>query len=140
MSSLNQATLIGNLGGDAETRSMPNGTKVANLSIATTDKWKDRTTGEAKEKTEWHRVTFYDRLAEVVAEYGKKGRQVFVAGKIRTRKWTDAEGVVRWSTEIVGYDFKLLGAKPAGQEGAAPTGQPKPATAGFDDMDDDIPF
>lgn len=140
MSSLNQAALIGNLGGDAETRSMPNGTKVASVSIATTDKWLDRESKEPKEKTEWHRVTFYDRLAEIVGEYGKKGRQVYVEGKLRTRKWTDPQGVERWSTEIVGYDFKLLGPKPAGApEQTPPASQAKPAT-GFDDMDDDIPF
>ncbi len=137
--SLNKASIIGNLGQDAETRNMPDGRPVATVSIATTDKWKDRQTGEAKEKTEWHRVTFYDRLAEVVAEWGKKGRQVYVEGKLRTRKWTDPQGVERWSTEIVGHDYQLLGAKPGGQQPAVPAGQAKPAT-GFDDMDDDIPF
>jgi single-strand DNA-binding protein len=139
MASLNKSTLIGNIGQDAESRSMPNGKKVASISIATTDKWKDRESGEVKEKTEWHRVTFYDRLAEIVAEYGKKGRQVYVEGRLRTRKWTDKDGIDRWTTEIVGYEFQMLGAKPAGQEPAPPARQAAPAT-GFDDMDDDIPI
>lgn len=138
--SLNKTCLIGNLGQDPETRTLPNGTKVAVLSVATSDKWKDRESGEAKEKTEWHRVSFYGRLAEVVAEYAKKGRQVYVEGRLRTRKWTDANQVERWSTEIAGYEFQLLGPKPGGQEHAAPAGRQVAPATGFDDTDDDIPF
>jgi single-strand DNA-binding protein len=137
--SVNKTTLIGNLGADPETRTLPSGKKVAAFSLATTDKWKDRTTGEAKEKTEWHRVVVYDRLAEVVGEYAKKGRQVYVEGKLRNRRWTDDAQVEHFMTEIVGYEFQLLGAKPAGGETPAAPRQPGPST-GFDDMDDDIPF
>lgn len=133
--SLNQVNLIGNLGGDPEMATMPTGRQKARFSLATTDKWKDRESGEAKEKTEWHRVVFYDRLAEVAGEYARKGRQVWVQGKLRTSKWTDKDGVERYTTEVVGYDLQLLGSKPGDKAAqGAPTGPVG------DDQDDDIPF
>lgn len=146
MTSLNRVTLIGNLGKDPEVRYMPNGDAVANVTIATTDVWKDKD-GQKQEKTEWHRVTFYRKLAEVVGEYLKKGRQVWVEGRLETRKWTDKAGVERYTTEIIANDMKMLGGKPSGdrEEYQAPAQSEKkqkavPAGGGFDDMEDDIPF
>lgn len=153
MASVNKVIIVGNLGNDPELRTFPDGGRVANVSIATTDKWKDKTTGEAKEHTEWHRVAFTNRLAEIVGEYLHKGSQVYVEGSLRTRKWTDREGVERYTTEIRADSMQMLGGKredggsgpsrapapaPASQ-GRAPAPAPKPAH-GFDDMDDDIPF
>lgn len=138
MSSLNKTMLIGNLGRDPELRVMPDGRAVATFSVATTDKWKDRESGEAKEKTEWHRVVFYGGLAEVARDFAGKGRQVYVEGKQRTRKWTDQAGVERYTTEVVGQELILLGPKPEGSEQhGTPPRQPVPAGG---DMDDDIPF
>ena len=146
MTSLNRVTLIGNLGKDPEVRYMTNGDAVANVSIATTDVWKDKD-GNKQEKTEWHRVTFYKKLAEIVGEYLKQGRQVWLEGRLETRKWTDKAGVERYTTEIIASDMKMLGKKEGGGRDASP--QPEPATprspsvapsGGFDDMDDDIPF
>jgi single-strand DNA-binding protein len=141
MTMLNQAQIIGHLGRDPELRYTPSGTAVANFSIATTEKWKDKTSGEQKEATEWHRCSAFDRLAEVIGEYVKKGSLVYVAGKIKTRKWQDKDGVDRYTTEIHASEMKMLssgsgGEKPA-QKQAAPAS--KPATS-FDDMGDDIPW
>jgi single-strand DNA-binding protein len=138
MGSVNKTTLIGYVGQDAEIRRLDNSKAVATVSIATTDRWKDRVSGEAKEKTEWHRVTFYDRLAEVVHEYGKKGRQVYVEAKLRNRRWTPEDGVERFATEIAGYEFQLLGAKPPVHGAQAPGG--RPAGPAVDGQDDDIPY
>ena len=153
MASVNKVILIGNLGKDPETRYMPNGDAVTNITLATTETWKDKN-GEKQEKTEWHRVTFYRKLAEIAGEYLKKGRPVYVEGRLETRKWTDKAGVERYTTEVIATDMKMLGSKPGSSsyEGAdrdegsfAPnpsSGSKAPArsSSGFDDMDDDIPF
>lgn len=157
MASVNKVILIGNLGKDPEVRYMPNGEAVTNITLATTETWKDKG-GEKQEKTEWHRVTFYRKLAEIAGEYLKKGRPVYVEGRLETRKWTDKAGVERYTTEIIASDMKMLGSKPGSssfdaaddrEEEAAPPAasasrsKPAPGKAsggGFDDMDDDIPF
>jgi single-strand DNA-binding protein len=118
MSSLNRVTLIGNLGKDPETRYMSNGDAVSNVTIATTDTWKDKD-GQKQEKTEWHRVTFYRKLAEIVQEHLNKGSPVWLEGRLETRKWTDKAGVERFTTEIIAHDVKFLGGKKEG-------GKPKP--------------
>jgi single-strand DNA-binding protein len=154
MASVNKVILIGNLGKDPETRYMPNGDAVTNITLATTENWKDKN-GEKQEKTEWHRVTFYRKLAEIAGEYLKKGRPVYVEGRLETRKWTDKAGVERYTTDIIASDMKMLGSKPGSagfdsdregrDEGGFTPSQPSskaPAksSSGFDDMDDDIPF
>jgi len=117
---INKVILIGNLGADPETRAMPSGTTVANLRIATSESWRDKQTGEQQERTEWHRVAFFGRLAEVAGEYLRKGSQVYVEGSLRTRKWQDKQGNDRYSTEIVGNDLQMLGGRAGGAAGAAP--------------------
>ena len=152
MASINKVILIGNLGKDPETRYMPNGEAVTNITVATTETWKDKN-GEKQEKTEWHRVTFYRKLAEIAGEYLKKGRSVYVEGRLETRKWTDKSGVERYTTDIIATDMKMLGSKSGSADFEAPVGKkavlhqahpaaklPPRAAAGFDDMDDDIPF
>jgi single-strand DNA-binding protein len=118
MASVNKVILVGNLGRDPETRYSPSGDAVTNAAIATTDSWKDKTTGEKKEQTEWHRLVFYKKLAEIAGQYLKKGSQVYVEGRLQTRKWTDKDGVERYTTEIVCDTMQMLGAKPSG--GSAP--------------------
>ena len=148
---LNQAQIIGHLGKDPEVRYMPNGNAVANFSIATTEKWKDKS-GEAKEQTEWHRVTVFDKLAEIVGQYLKKGSLVYVCGKIKTRKYTDKDGTEKYTTEIHASEMKMLGGREssddqpkrsepdkAGQWKAGAPAKPK-SSGGFDDMDSDVPF
>ena len=149
MASVNKVILIGNLGADPETRYLPSGDAVTNIRIATTDTWKDKN-GEKQEHTEWHRVAFFGKTAEIAGEYLKKGSPVYVEGRIRTRKWQDKEGQERYSTEIVADRMQLLGGRGGGSEAmpremAAAGGAPAKAPArkgggGFDDMDDDIPF
>lgn len=150
MASVNKVILIGNLGKDPETRYMPNGDAVTTITLATTDTWKDKN-GEKQEKTEWHRVVFYRKLAEIVGEYLKKGRSIYVEGRLETKKWTDKQGVERYTTQIVAEDMKMLGNRPAGSnDESQPDNKSAPAAAsagarnggggGFDDMDDDIPF
>ena len=118
--SVNKVILIGNLGGDPEIRRTQDGKPVVNLSIATSETWRDKNTGERKEKTEWHRVVFYDRLAEIAGEYLKKGRTVFVEGRLKTRKWQDKDsGTDRYSTEIVADQMQMLGGRDDGQAGEA---------------------
>lgn len=150
MASVNKAILIGNLGRDPEVRYMPNGDAVANMNLATTENWKDKN-GEKQEKTEWHRVVMYGKVAEIAGEYLKKGSSVYFEGRIQTRKWTNKEGQERYTTEIVADRMQMLGSRSGGssqpmpdETGAAPaagkpadTGQ---AGGGFDDMEDDIPF
>ena len=160
MASVNKVILIGNLGRDPEVRYTPSGAAVCNVTIATSRQWKDKTSGEKQEETEWHRVVFYDRLAEIAGEYLKKGRPVYVEGRLKTRKWQDKEGVDKYTTEIVADQMQLLGSREgmgggdaegggaARERSAAPAQRPaaggKPASqkssTGFDDMDDDIPF
>ena len=148
MASVNKVIIVGNLGRDPEIRTFPSGDQVANVTVATTDKWKDKQTGEMKEATEWHRVTFNGRLAEIAGQYLRKGSQVYVEGSLRTRKWTDQSGVEKYSTEIRADQMQMLGGRSGGSEAPAPTPQrqappPKPAPpagSGFDDMDDSIPF
>lgn len=120
MASINKVTLIGNLGRDPEVRSLPSGDQIANLTIATTDKWKDKHTGEPREATEWHRVTFTGRLAEIAAQYLRKGAQVYVEGSLRTRKWTDQEGVEKYSTEVRADTLQMLGGGVRREQGAEP--------------------
>lgn len=133
--SVNKVILIGNLGQDPEIKSFQNGGRIANLRIATSESWKDKNTGEKKEKTEWHRVVFFKGLAEVVGEYLKKGSQIYVEGKLRTRKWTDKEGIDRYTTEIVAQEMQMLGKKAGNDVQNAPRGDVPPA-----DQDDDVPF
>ncbi|ABE46449.1 MULTISPECIES: single-stranded DNA-binding protein [unclassified Polaromonas] len=162
MASVNKVIIVGNLGRDPEMRSFPSGDQVANVTIATTDKWKDKQSGEMKEATEWHRVVFNGRLAEIVGQYLRKGSQVYVEGSLRTRKWTDKDGQEKYTTEIRADQMQMLGSRqgmggPGGDDGggyeaparpaarapaAAPRQAPAPtkAASGFDDMDDDIPF
>lgn len=146
MASLNKALIIGNLGRDPEMRYLPSGEAVANLAIATTEKYKDKQ-GQQQEATEWHRVSFFGRTAEVCGHHLKKGSQVYIEGSIRTRKYTDKEGVEKYTTEIRGDRMQMLGGKPEGS--SAPAQQQasqsamrsqRPSSSGFDDMEDDIPF
>ena len=158
MASVNKVILIGNLGRDPETRYMPDGGAVTNVSIATTESWKDKN-GEKQEKTEWHRVAFFGKLAEIAGEYLKKGSQVYVEGRLQTRKWQDKDGQDKYTTEIIADRMQMLGSRqgmvggdrerePGGdREGASrPAGKPaagaagKPAGSKFDDFEDDIPF
>jgi single-strand DNA-binding protein len=149
MASVNKVILIGNLGRDPETRFLPSGSAVANISVATTDTWKDKTSGEKKEATEWHRVVFFGRLAEIVGEYLKKGSQVYIEGRLQTRKY-EKDGQDHYSTEIIADTMKMLGSRsgmgtgePREMREPPAVGESKPAKkpAGqFQDMDDDIPF
>ena len=164
MASVNKVIIVGNLGRDPETRYATSGSAICNITVATSRQWKDKATGEKKEETEWHRVVFYDRLAEIAGEYLKKGRPVYVEGRLKTRKWQDKEGQDRYTTEIVAEEMQLLGSREGGggagggrggdvefdsagggagasakSSGGAKTGGggTKPKT---DDFDDDIPF
>jgi single-strand DNA-binding protein len=142
---VNKVILVGNLGRDPEVRYMPSGNAVANVTLATTDSWKDKQTGEKQERTEWHNIVFYSRLAEIAGEYLKKGSQVYVEGRLQTRKWQDKNGNDRYTTEIIANEMQMLGSRggSAGQaaEAAPPAGQPVAAgSAGSTDFDDDIPF
>jgi single-strand DNA-binding protein len=163
MASINKVILIGNLGRDPEVRYTPSGAAVCNLRLATTRNWKNRDSGERQEETEWHSVVLYDRQAEVAGEYLKKGRPVYIEGRLKTRKWQDKDGNDRYTTEIVADSMQLLGGREGGgagggdegysrdSEGAggsrpapaprAPAPRPAPkSSAGIDEMDDDIPF
>lgn len=168
MASINKVIIVGNLGKDPETRYMPNGDAATNITVATTDTWKDKATGEKREATEWHRISFFGKLAEIAGQYLKKGSQVYVEGSLRTRKWQDKEGQDRYTTEIRADVMQMLGARAgmgggdaggydnAQQQSAAAARTPTPsgsrstspaqgaaapaAGSGFDDMDDDIPF
>jgi len=148
MASVNKVILIGNLGQDPETRYMSNGDAVTTITLATTDTWKDKN-GDKQSKTEWHRVVMYRKLAEIAGEYLKKGRSVYVEGRLETRKWTDKQNIERYTTQIVAEDMKMLGSKSGGNSSEsgserAPTqnkaGAGSESNRGFDNMDDDIPF
>lgn len=151
---VNKVILVGNVGNDPEFRAMPNGNGVANVSIATSDQWKDKTSGESKEKTEWHRVVFFNRLAEIVEQYVKKGSKLYIEGRLQTRSW-EQDGVKRYSTEIVASEMQMLDSRGSAgaSQGDNPFGQNQPAAAApaaaspaqaapanFDNFDDDIPF
>ena len=160
MASINKVIIIGNLGRDPETRYMPEGGAITNISVATTDKWKDKN-GEMQEKTEWHRVAFFGKLAEIAGEYLKTGSQVYVEGRLQTRKWQDKDGQDKYTTEIVANQMQMLGSRPGmgggrgeggggggggaeeggGASGSRPASK-APAKSGgkFDDFEDDIPF
>jgi len=156
---INKVILVGNLGQDPETRAMPSGKSVTNVRIATSESWRDKQTGEQKEQTEWHTVVFFDRLAEIAAEYLKKGSQIYVEGRLRTRKWQDKSGNDRYTTEIVANEMQMLGGRGGGSGGGMSGGgsgggsragapapqdeyaQAAPSHGGKDDvLDDDIPF
>ena len=157
MASVNKVILIGNLGRDPEVRYMPSGDAVANITIATTETWKDKG-GEKQEQTEWHRVAMFGKMAEIAGEYLKKGSQVYIEGKLQTRKWTDKEGQERYTTEIRADRMQMLGSRSGGSERMAPPDDDAPARStaaapapakktagagkggGFDDLEDDIPF
>jgi single-strand DNA-binding protein len=134
---LNKVTLIGNLGADPELKSLQSGGQVATLSLATTRRWKDKQSGERKEQTEWHRVIFFNRLAEVADEYLKKGSQIYIEGRLQTRKWQGEDGKDRYTTEIIGEEMHMLGRK---GDGAGSYTPPPPTSAPDDDYDPDIPF
>ncbi|MGE4617632.1 MAG: single-stranded DNA-binding protein [Gammaproteobacteria bacterium] len=144
---INKATLIGNLGADPEIRYTTNGSAVANVRLATAESWRDKETGEQQERTEWHRVVFFGRLAEIVEQYLRKGSQVYVEGRIQTRKWQDRDGNDRYTTEIVANEMQMLGGRGAGG-GAPAKSDDAPASSPAsglseqptDDFDDDIPF
>ena len=153
MASVNKVIIVGNLGKDPETRYMPNGDAATNITVATTDSWKDKATGEKREATEWHRISFFGKLAEIAGQYLKKGSQVYVEGSLRTRKWQDKDGQDRYTTEIRADAMQMLGGKqdgeqrqerPAPAQRQAPPARKAPAStsygSGFDDMDDDLPF
>ncbi len=168
MASVNKVILVGNLGRDPEVRYSPDGGAICNVSIATTSNWKDKTSGEKREETEWHRVVFYNRLAEIAGEYLKKGRPVYVEGRLKTRKWQNKEGVDQYTTEVVADQMQMLGGRDGGDGGSSmgggadrgdrgeSQGAPRPAAArapqaqrpaapaaggaNLADMDDDIPF
>ncbi|HLJ39172.1 MAG TPA: single-stranded DNA-binding protein [Steroidobacteraceae bacterium] len=154
---VNKVILIGNLGADPETRAMPSGTTVANLRLATSESWRDKQTGEQQERTEWHRVALFGRLAEVAGEYLRKGSKVYIEGSLRTRKWTDKQGNERYSTEIVGNDMQMLdgrggqagggasagmaaggGREPVAEEAGGSAGRSSGGSG--EEFDDDIPF
>ena len=138
---VNKVIIIGNLGADPETRAMPSGTTVANLRVATSESWRDKQTGEQQERTEWHRVALFGRLAEVAGEYLRKGSQVYIEGSLRTRKWQDKQGNDRYSTEIVGNDLQMLGGRGGGAGGAGggamPPGGSGPGGAGREHFGED---
>ncbi|HBQ91059.1 MAG TPA: single-stranded DNA-binding protein [Alcaligenes faecalis] len=166
MASVNKVILVGNLGRDPEVRYSAEGSAICNISIATTSQWKDRTSGERREETEWHRVVFYNRLAEIAGEYLRKGRPVYVEGRLRTRKWTGQDGQERFTTEIIAEQMQMLGGRDGGGEGYGNPPQPEqrqpqgqqrnnyaeatgrgqqqrqapPPSDNLADMDDDIPF
>jgi len=117
MASVNKVIIVGNLGRDPETRYMPNGEAVTNIAVATTESWKDKNSGEKKELTEWHRITFYRKLAEIAGQYLKKGSQIYIEGRLQTRKWTDKDGVERYTTEIIADTMQMLGSRQGGGGG-----------------------
>jgi single-strand DNA-binding protein len=150
---INKVILIGHLGADPETRAMPSGMTVANMRLATTESWKDKQTGEQQERTEWHNVALFGRLGEIAAEYLRKGSQVYIEGRLRTRKWQDKEGRDRYTTEIVANEMQMLGGRGGAGGGGGGGGASEPApraehaeaagggpSAQRDEFDDDIPF
>ena len=140
---INKVIIVGNLGADPDSRAMPSGNAVTNISVATSESWNDRETGEKQEKTEWHRVVFFNRLAEIAAQYLKKGSQVYVEGKLQTRKWEDNEGNERWTTEVVANQMQMLGDRMSNDmsnDNASSSQSSSDNDFSTDDFDDDIPF
>jgi single-strand DNA-binding protein len=162
MASVNKVIIVGNLGADPETRYLPSGDAVTSIRVATTDRYKDKATGEMREATEWHNISFFAKLAEIAGQYLRKGSQVYVEGSLRTRKYTDKNGVEKYATDIRADSMQMLGsrqgmggpaedgggsaprqaapARPAATPASRPAAAAKPAASNFDDMDDDIPF
>ena len=143
MRGINKVIIVGNLGADPDSRAMPSGNAVTNISVATSESWNDRETGEKQEKTEWHRVVFFNRLAEIAAQYLKKGSQVYVEGKLQTRKWEDKEGNERWTTEVVANQMQMLGDRMSGDisnDNASSSQSTSDNDFSTDEFDDDIPF
>ena len=160
MASVNKVIIVGNLGRDPEVRYTPNGSAVCNVTVATSRVKKNKESGEKSEDTEWHRIVFFDKLAEIAGEYLKKGRSVYVEGRLQTRKWTDKDGAEKYTTEIVATEMQMLGSRegmggaapssddgggyersaPAARPAAAAANRPAAKSSGFSDMDDDIPF
>lgn len=157
MASINKVIIVGNLGRDPENRYMPSGEQVTSITVATTDRWRDKASGEQREATEWHRVSFFGKLAEIAGQYLKKGSQVYIEGRLRTRKYTDKEGAERYATEIIADTMQMLGSRPGAGEpvedrssaprhpssGDAPRqaqAQASSRAPNLSDMDDDIPF
>lgn len=146
MASVNKTIIVGNLGRDPELRYMPNGEAVANIAVATTESWTDKASGEKKEQTEWHRVTIYRKLAEIVGQYLKKGSSVYIEGKLQTRKWTDKDGVERYTTEIIADTMQMLGGgpkqddAPRSSQREQPAGKPAQYSTPGNYVDTDIPF
>ena len=165
MASVNKVIIVGNLGADPETRYLPSGDAVTSIRVATTDRYKDKATGEMREATEWHSISFFAKLAEIAGQYLRKGSQVYVEGSLRTRKYTDKNGVEKYATDIRADSMQMLGsrqgmggpsddggggggyaprqaapARPSAAPASRPAATPKPAASNFDDMDDDIPF
>jgi single-strand DNA-binding protein len=141
---VNKVILVGNLGADPEVKYMPNGNAVANVTLATSESWKDKQSGEQKDKTEWHRVVFFRRLAEIAGEYLKKGSQIYIEGKLQTRKWQDKNGNDRYTTEIIANEMQMLGGRGGGSAdfgSASSSSDAAPASAAaVNEFDDDIPF
>ena len=140
---INKVIIVGNLGADPDSRAMTSGNAVTNNSVATSESWNDRETGEKQEKTEWHRVVFFNRLAEIAAQYLKKGSQVYVEGKLQTRKWEDKEGNERWTTEVVANQMQMLGDRMSNDmsnDNASSSQSSSDNDFSTDDFDDDIPF
>lgn len=147
---VNKVILVGNLGQDPEVKYMPSGQAVCNISVATTDSWSDKASGEKQERTEWHRVVFFRRLAEIAGEYLRKGSQVYIEGRLQTRKWQDQSGVEKYTTEIIANEMQMLGGRggaggsafdaPPSDEGFGSSASSKPSPSTADDFDDDIPF
>ena len=140
---INKVIIVGNLGADPDSRAMPSGNAVTNISVATSESWNDRETGEKQEKTEWHRVVFFNRLAEIAAQYLKKGSQVYVEGKLQTRKWEDKEGNERWTTEVVANQMQMLGDRMSNDmsnDNASRSQSSSDNDFSTDEFDDDIPF
>lgn len=154
MASINKVIIVGNLGRDPENRYLPSGEQVTSIAVATTDRWRDKATGEQKEQTEWHRVSFFGKLAEIAGQYLKKGSQVYIEGRLRTRKYTDKNGIERYATEIIADTMQMLGNRqgvgdPSDDRGYQPPSRPAQGNSqrqqgshppGLSDMDDDIPF
>ena len=140
---INKVIIVGNLGADPDSRAMPSGNAVTNISVATSESWNDRETGEKQEKTEWHRVVYFNRLAEIAAQYLKKGSQVYVEGKLQTRKWEDKEGNERWTTEVVANQMQMLGDRMSNDmsnDNASSSQSSSDNDFSTDEFDDDIPF